>query len=133
MALCCPLASVRRAHETAEFSGNLIILALGENALGNCQAARQVLVAGVGRQCCLQHIHLTLCRSWFANPRTSEDHDRVANAVLFKQKFGLEIVDLQADAPHAVPRQEIEVGVGPAVTGAFENCLYARRSVRIFF
>src|SRR5208283_4230928 len=105
---------VRRAHKATEFSSNFIILALGEDTSGNCQAARQVLVAGVGRQRCLQHIHLTLCSSWFAYSRTSEDHDRMANAVLFKQQLGLEIVDLQADAPHAVPRQEIEVGVGPA-------------------
>ena len=124
---------VRRAYKVTEFSGNFIILALGEDTPGNCQASSQVIVASVGRQGRLQHIHLTLCSSWFAYPRTSEDHDRVANAVLFKQQFGLEIADLQADAPHAVPREEVEVGVGPTITGAFENCLDPPGSVRIFF
>jgi hypothetical protein len=42
----------------------------------------------------------------------------VTNAVLFKQYFGLEIVDLQADAPHGIPCQELEVDVGAAITGA---------------
>jgi hypothetical protein len=57
----------------------------------------------------------------------------MANAVLFKQQFGFEIVDPQADASHAVPPQGIEVCVGPAITGAFKNCLDPRGSVRIFF
>jgi hypothetical protein len=53
--------------------------------------------------------------------------------VLFKQYFGLEIVDLQADAPHRVPCQEVEVSVGAAITGAFEDRLDARGSVRVLF
>jgi hypothetical protein len=57
----------------------------------------------------------------------------VTNAVLFKQHFGLEIVDLQADTPHGIPCQEIEIDVGAAITGAFENCLDTRGSVWIFF
>src|SRR5450830_1692651 len=121
-----------RAHEATEFAGPLVVVALRKDTLGNCQTARQVLVAGVGRQCGLQPIHLTSCSRRLAGPRTSEDHDRLTNAVLFKQYFGLEIVDLQADAPHGVPRQEIEVDVGPAITGASEYCLDARGGVRVF-
>jgi hypothetical protein len=77
---------------------------------------------------CLAESELTCCHA--NNPLYESP---VANAVLFKQKFGLKIVDLQADAPQTVPRQEMKVDVGPAVTGAFENCLTARRSVRSLF
>jgi hypothetical protein len=73
------------------------------------------------------------CAAAGSDPRAPEDYDCVANAVLFKQQFGLEIVDLQADAPHAGSRQEIEVNVGPAIALAFKNCLDARGRLRVFF
>jgi hypothetical protein len=109
---------VRCAHKASEFAGHFVIMALRKDPLGNCQAALQFLVAGVGRQCRLQYIRLTLRSLRLADPRTSKDHNRVTNAVLFKQYFGLEIVNLQTDTPHGIPCQEIEVHVGAAITGA---------------
>jgi hypothetical protein len=74
----------RRAHEAAEFASHLVVVALRQDTLGNCQPARQVLVAGIGCQCRLQHIHLALCRSRLANPRTSENYDCMTYTVRFK-------------------------------------------------
>src|SRR3974390_818474 len=124
---------VRRAHETAEFASHFVVVALCKDTFRNCKAARQFLVAGVGRECRIQHIYLAAGRSRLADPRASKDYNRVANAVLFKQYLGLEIVNLQPGAPHGSPRKKVAVDVGAAITGAFENCLNARASLRILF
>src|SRR3974377_851197 len=124
---------VRRAHETAEFASHFVVVALCKDMFRNCKAARHFLVAGVGRECRIQHIYLAAGRGRLADPRASEDYNRVANAVLFKQYLGLEIVNLQPDAPHLIPPTESAVDVGAAITGTFENCLNARASLRILF
>ncbi|MGA7325550.1 MAG: hypothetical protein WBX25_13935 [Rhodomicrobium sp.] len=55
-------------NEAAEFPGHVIVMALGENALCDRQAAHRLLVTGIGRQCCLQCLDLALCRSWLEHP-----------------------------------------------------------------
>jgi hypothetical protein len=41
------------ADEAAEFTSHFVVTTVGENSLGNRQAACQVLVIGIGSQRCL--------------------------------------------------------------------------------
>ena len=121
------------ACKTPEFPGDLIVTALGKDSFSNCKSARQLLVVRVGRQCCSQLIHLATSGRWLADPCAPEYHDRMPNPVLFKQQLGFEVVHLQADTPHAVPRQELEVVVGTAITAAFQNRFDTGGGFAIFF
>ncbi len=123
---------VGQAHDAAELAGHLVIAAILKDALSHRKPAGEGFVAGGGGKLRSQCIHLALGGVGFADARAAEHHDGRMDVVLFKQQLGLEVVDLQAHAAHAVRRHEVHVLVGAPVARAGEDRADALRRIRIF-
>jgi hypothetical protein len=103
------VTAVSLADEASELASNLVIVALCQNALGDCQPPLEILVAGIGYQCPAQHFNLATRSGAFADTRAAEDHYGVTNSMLGDEQFWLEILDQKAHATKVVAREEIDV------------------------
>ena len=58
-----------------------------------------------------------------ADAGAAENHDGLAHPCFLEQEVGLEVVDLEPKTAQVAPREEVEVGIRPAVTRTVDNRL----------
>jgi hypothetical protein len=82
------------ADQAAEVTGNVIIGALGKNALGDGQLLTPSAIAGVLNHLLTESAHLPLGRSGFADSRAAANDDSTCDLVLLKEELGFGVVEL---------------------------------------
>jgi dodecin len=57
------------ADQASELAGNLVVVALCQNSLGDCEPPLEVLITSISCQCPAQHFDLAACSRAFADAR----------------------------------------------------------------
>jgi hypothetical protein len=75
---------------------------LGGAALGDRELPFELRVAGVRRQCGATGLDIARRGHRLVDARATEHHDSVPDTVLAQQQFGLEVIDVQAQAARVI-------------------------------
>ena len=112
------------ADQVPELARDLVIMALGENALGDREPAGDCFLTRSGGLRRAQGFHVPARRPRLANSRAAEHHDRVADTVLVEQSFRFEVLELQAQAAGLVAAQKFGIRLGQTVGRTLQNPLH---------
>ena len=123
--------AARLAHQPAERARHVVIMALGENALGDGDAARQFGISRLARKRHTQRLEVATRHARLADAGRAEHHDRVRDRVFFEQQFGLLILELQPYAAHDVAAEKRDVLLGEAVAGTVYDGGDPGRRIRV--
>jgi hypothetical protein len=121
------------SDEAPELASYIIIMTLGKEALRNFKPMCHIGIRRVGRLGCAQRFDLSLNGRGLSNSRSSEDNDRVSDGVLFKQEFGLEVIDLEAYAAYIIAVEKIQILISLPITRAFQDGFDSLLCIRILF
>src|SRR5439155_1221323 len=117
-------APIAFADQQPELARDLVIMALGENALGDREPPGDCFLARSGGLRRAQGFHVPARRPRLANSRAAEHHDRVADTVLVEQGFRFEVFELQPQAAGLVAAQEFGIRLGQTVGRTLQNPLH---------
>ncbi len=119
------------ADQPPELARDLVIMALGENALGDREPAGDCFLTRSGGLRRAQGFHVPARRPRLANSRAAEHHDRMADTVLVEQGFRFEVFELQPQAAGLVATQKFGIRLGQPVGRTFQNPLHPPQSLGI--
>ena len=94
------------ADEPAEFAGDVVIAALGEDLLCGGKPMLQLLIAAIRGERICQLLHLAGCRRMLADTGAPEHHDGLAHPCFLEKEVSLEIVDLEAKRAQILPARK---------------------------
>src|SRR5690348_4143398 len=121
-----------RPDDPAKFSGDLVIAALGRNALRDRETAAQSWIAAVRGDRLGASFYVPSRSLWLGNASAAKDDNRVGDVVLLQQAFRLQIIDLQSNAPRYVLLQKLRISIGFTIARRGENgfqCFGCKRVV----
>ena len=119
------------ADQPPELARDIVIPALGEDALGDPELLAQRLVVRPLVERVGGGIDAAAGRFRFGDAGAAEHDDRMRDVLFAQQRLRLEIIEHQPQPAHVLALQEGEIAVGLAIARAVEDRAEMGRSLRV--